>query len=650
MNSTPEISIQYLGQVGFKFQCCGQTVVVDPYLSYSVDRLPGFPPAYWVRNYPPPLRMEELCDIDLVLCTHDHLDHADAETLLAIARHSPQARFAGPRLTVQAVQAAGIRQGRLTVLNEGAGLELGDLTVRPVAEAHEAYEQDAEGFHRYLGYILDWAGLVIFHAGDTVVTPQLVDALASQPIDVAFLPINGGDEDRRRHGVVGNMNGEAALRLARRLAVDLLVPTHYDLYPRNGSTAAAFTAAWEKLPFAGRPAFKVFLPGECAVYRRPSRKAILAVVIGAGRTGRGFLARLLAESGYRLAFIDRSAELVRLLNEDRAFTVHFFGGGQPPQVIEDFQAALAESDEAAALVADAAIVFSAVGESNVGALAPLLAAALKLRRERRSPRLPILVCENGAAPAAPLRRALAEYAHEGAIAEAAIFCSTVERSGSRLDLESESYDELPYDAAAFSGLPGCHTMKPVADFASLLQRKIYTYNCFSACIAYLGARQGYVWYSDAARDPEIVAVIGRIAPALNAAVALKYQVAFDEQVRFAEAALRKFQDAAIRDDIARNARQVIRKLASDDRLVAPARLIRENGGSTCALALVIAAALHYRGPDESDLAQRLEQEGVGAVIAQISALPPDDPLVRQVADYFQALKSGRPLLEILDSR
>jgi len=49
------IAIWYLGQVGFLFQHRGLTVAIDPYLSYSVDRLGGFSKNFWVRNYPPPV-------------------------------------------------------------------------------------------------------------------------------------------------------------------------------------------------------------------------------------------------------------------------------------------------------------------------------------------------------------------------------------------------------------------------------------------------------------------------------------------------------------------------------------------------------------------------------------------------------------------
>lgn len=49
-----------------------------------------------------------------------------------------------------------------------------------------------------------------------------------------------------------------------------------------------------------------------------------AAIVGAGKTGRGFLARLLKESGAEIAFIDKNEELVKQLNEKKSFNISFF--------------------------------------------------------------------------------------------------------------------------------------------------------------------------------------------------------------------------------------------------------------------------------------------------------------------------------------
>ncbi len=271
ISPSADVSIRYLGQVGFLFNLDGLTVAIDPYLTDAVDRIPGLPPAMMVRNYPPPVTPSGLSYLDLVLCTHDHMDHMDMETLTGIAKVAPQCRFAGPKFVVRELERAGFPKEQLTVLNEGTSFKFHDLVVEPVAAAHEDYETDAEGFHRYLGYLLHWHGLTLFHSGDTIATPRLFDTLRTHAIDVGFLPINGRDAHRRRFDIVGNMESREAIQLASWLAAGrgfgLLVPTHHDLYPLNGASVADFAAAWETAP-EPKPGFKVFRPGEEIVWRK----------------------------------------------------------------------------------------------------------------------------------------------------------------------------------------------------------------------------------------------------------------------------------------------------------------------------------------------------------------------------------------------
>ena len=62
------------------------------------------------------------------------------------------------------------------------------------------------------------------------------------------------------------------------------------------------------------------------------------VVIGAGKTGRGFIGRLLAEAGKEILFVDKNAELVDRLNREKAFRVSFFGGSRVPVTVNNYTA------------------------------------------------------------------------------------------------------------------------------------------------------------------------------------------------------------------------------------------------------------------------------------------------------------------------
>ncbi|MCD9021352.1 hypothetical protein [Cohnella silvisoli] len=362
------------------------------------------------------------------------------------------------------------------------------------------------------------------------------------------------------------------------------------------------------------------------------------VVIGAGRTGRGFAARLLSGSAVDLFFIDANELLVRYLREDLKYGVHFFGGERSPVWIELKDAAVAGSDGAADLIAKADLMITAVGEQNLGRVATDIARILHMPRMKP---LHVLTCENGVRPGETLEIACREAGipqDAVRVAEAAVFCSTVDLPGTRLDILSESFDKLPVDSLRLPSSLLLSGMVAEPRMRELLTRKIYTYNCISACIAYLGVWKDYSSYSEAANDPDITVVLDRTLGPLNSALSLKLDIPLPEQMLFAEQALSKFRNPDIRDDIDRNARDVIRKLGPDERLMAPLRLVREAGGETAPLCLVSAAALWYGETREAELRRRLREAGPAACLREIGGMESGDPAIERIVAYYVRLK------------
>jgi L-ascorbate 6-phosphate lactonase len=264
-NVNRHLKIQYIGQVGVILRKNDTAIAIDPYLTDSVDHLPGFPEGFWQRRYTPPVKPETLTNLDLVLCTHEHMDHMDPDTLRAIALASPKCQFGAPKPCLPMLEAIGISAERLHALGTQEAFQYGvDLIIHPIPAWHEERVRDGEGWDHYLGYILQWDGLCIYHAGDTLLTEELVEALSGFTIDVGFLPINGRDIFRNRLGVVGNMNALEAADLAAHLKFDTVVPVHFDMYANNSEGIAPFVdRLYQKHP--GQK-FHIFQPGETLVY------------------------------------------------------------------------------------------------------------------------------------------------------------------------------------------------------------------------------------------------------------------------------------------------------------------------------------------------------------------------------------------------
>src|SRR3954469_15906987 len=97
------VTFTWLGQAGFLLEAGGTRVLVDPYLSERAERL-----------YPPPLDPATLTGIDVLLCTHEHLDHLDVPTVRAVTAPSPRAVGVGPAPVTDQVVAAGGPADRVT--------------------------------------------------------------------------------------------------------------------------------------------------------------------------------------------------------------------------------------------------------------------------------------------------------------------------------------------------------------------------------------------------------------------------------------------------------------------------------------------------------------------------------------------------------
>ena len=250
----------YLGQVGFLFKFRGKYILVDPYLTDYVDRNFSTEAVQWVRRYPAPILPSEIDFADLVLCTHPHADHADPETLTAIAKASEKAVFAGPASVCAAYRSYGIPEERiccLTIDEEKEFFE--DICVTMIPAAHEELHPDGNGGYEETGYILNLGGRRIFHSGDCCPYAGLEQRIMN--CDVLMLPVNGRDYFRRyEKDIIGCFEPAEAAILASRTNAGLLVPMHIDLYDVNSLNPAVFVDILQTVD--RRQRFHIFMPGE----------------------------------------------------------------------------------------------------------------------------------------------------------------------------------------------------------------------------------------------------------------------------------------------------------------------------------------------------------------------------------------------------
>lgn len=231
------LRVRWLGQSGFLLECDGARVLLDPYLSDSLAAKYAGTATPHDRMMPVPVKADLLHGIDCVCVSHHHTDHADPWTLTGITRNNPAMTLVVPAASERFIL------GRLENIPEHVvGLDAQEIfetpqfRIRAIPAAHETTERDEWGRYRYIGYLIRLGQWSIYHSGDTVWHEDLVRALATEPIDLALLPING-----RGKGVAGNLDACEAAELARQLNARWTIPCHYGMFAFNTGSAERFS-------------------------------------------------------------------------------------------------------------------------------------------------------------------------------------------------------------------------------------------------------------------------------------------------------------------------------------------------------------------------------------------------------------------------
>ena len=135
--------VWWLGQSGFLVYTPAATILFDPYLSDSLTRKYEDTDKPHTRVTELVISPELLTDIDVITSSHNHTDHLDAETLLALLEVNPQARLVIPRANRAFVlDRLGDVDDALEVIDAGESIQLGEVALDGIPAAHNAVDRD----------------------------------------------------------------------------------------------------------------------------------------------------------------------------------------------------------------------------------------------------------------------------------------------------------------------------------------------------------------------------------------------------------------------------------------------------------------------------------------------------------------------------
>ena len=237
-NAFKQVEISWLGQAGFAIKFKDKLLLIDPYLSdYLAKKYKGkiFP---HIRLMKIPINPEKIDKVDYVLSSHAHSDHMDPETLAIISQKNSKCKFIVPASEFSEAINRGPNLTQIIAANDSHTIELeDDIKITGIAASHENLKINIKGEHHFLGYIIDFDGIKIYHSGDCIPYEGLSKKLKDFNINIALLPINGRDEYRLKNGITGNFTIPEVIELCLEAGIKKLIVHHYGMFAYNTVSA-----------------------------------------------------------------------------------------------------------------------------------------------------------------------------------------------------------------------------------------------------------------------------------------------------------------------------------------------------------------------------------------------------------------------------
>ena len=373
------------------------------------------------------------------------------------------------------------------------------------------------------------------------------------------------------------------------------------------------------------------------------------LIIGAGATGRGHLGALCHEAGFDLTFVDRDSALVKALATAGRYTVTLHGEGERTLVVDHFRALdIADTEAVAREFKQAALVLTAVLPGNLAAIVPVVARGIRLRLETRG-NVPtnVIACENMQCGSTFLRNAVSAHLSPDEGERARVCVGFPDAMISRivpipkndpLCLVAEDHNEWVARRTDFLGpKPALDALELVDNLEARLERKLFMHNGTHAVCAYLAFHRGHQYIHEAVADPVIARIVTGAMDEIGAAVRRLHAFSAESIDAYKQSFIRRGSVAELADPVIRVVRDPVRKLAADERLIAPALLAERFGLDRANIVTGIAAALAYQSdndPQSLRIAALIREKGVAETLQQISGIPPTDPLSRMVERTF----------------
>jgi L-ascorbate metabolism protein UlaG (beta-lactamase superfamily) len=220
------LAVTWYGHSSAMIEIDGYRVLTDPVWSRRCSPSQTVGPE---RMHPVPTPLESLPAVDAVVISHDHYDHLDIDTVLALAR-TQRAPFFVPLGVGAHLRFWGIPDERIVELDWDESDRVGDLTVACAPARHFSGRFVTRNCTLWASWALTGPTHRVYFAGDTGYTKSFAETGSTHgPFDLTLMPI--GAYDSAWPDI--HMNPEEAVRAHRDITnpgSGLLVPVHWGTF------------------------------------------------------------------------------------------------------------------------------------------------------------------------------------------------------------------------------------------------------------------------------------------------------------------------------------------------------------------------------------------------------------------------------------
>ena len=218
------IKATWFGHATVYIEMDGKRIMTDPMLSSHAF------PVKWVapeRYNPPPMKVEDLPVIDFVTISHDHFDHLDMNTVMALSKKGTKF-FVGIGIKAHLIR-WGISAEQIFEMDWWESVNIDDYTIHCTPARHYSGRKWMDNSTLWTSWVIESSHHKIYHSGDSGYGPHFKEIGEKfDQIDISFIKIGDYGVDPGWRDI--HMITERSLEAAKDLNSVMMFPIHWGTF------------------------------------------------------------------------------------------------------------------------------------------------------------------------------------------------------------------------------------------------------------------------------------------------------------------------------------------------------------------------------------------------------------------------------------